>query len=155
MCDSSCSSRSCLCLEVLIGLIAGVIAALLFWFMPSLYFGATIFFMFGLAVLAAIGMACVLGHLTRDRNAQHICLCGCAKPTLFAIVGTIAVGLVLMLFPLSPTILTAILIALYFAFFAAMMVGILWIFLCIIQKLCCRPRPCRECDDEDDEDFRR
>ena len=40
-------------------------------------------------------------------------------------------------------------------FFAAMMVGVLLIFLCVIQKLCSRSRPCRECDDEDDEDFRR
>lgn len=155
MCDSSCTMRTCSWLQILFGVLFGVGAALAYYCVPCLAAEYLVFLMFGLSVLAIIGIAILIACAVHSGLGHRSCLCGCGKSLLWAAFGTLIFSLMAMFVSYCCHIAMVILFGLTVAFFAALITALWRTLSCEIGRLCDRPRTrCRECDEED-EDFRR
>lgn len=153
MCDSSCSVRTCVWLSILFGAIFGVAAALAYAFMPCFAADIITWMIFCLSVLALLVIAILLGHAFHSGEGRRSCLCDCGSSLIWAAFGSMVVSLIAMSLVWCCSIANIILFGLAVAFFAAMLTSLLRTMLCVVHRLCDRPRTRRDVDD--DEDYRR
>lgn len=150
MCDSSCSVRTCAWLEVLFGAIFGIMAAVLYAFYPCWMLCSIIWPVFCFSVVLLILYIAMLTCAVHGREGRHACICDCGRSFLYAIVGSIVMALIAMTIPWECYWVNIFVLGLVVAFLAAMITGLLRTLVCIIRRLCDRPRRCRDCDDEED-----
>lgn len=138
-CNSSrCRFNACSCCGILISVIIAAIVAVLFAFYLIPFIEVIVFIALGLAVLTFIILiiGIFLTAVTLSIPLQK-CVCKNALCMLVGIIGTIILAIIALAFPLIPSLVFSIIvIALGAFFFALMIIGLLVFVVCLLCKLC-------------------
>lgn len=142
-CDCNCNCKCCTpnacCIAILLSIVVGVVVGLLFAFTSIPFIVTAVWIALGLSGLALIivVVALFLSALSPD-NAIASCLCKHMICLLVGIIGTLILAIILLAAPISPAVLTNIILVAIGAVFLSILIISLTSFLwCISRKVCC------------------